>query len=221
MKIINQSNSILNISIQPLEELELVGRVCYKSEHKIDKDTAIDFVKKIIKNKHESILEFGDGLTVKFITNRGVTHELVRHRLFSFAQESTRYVKYNNIEFIKPVWCSDKLLGQHTIEWNNNIGIRKEGEIELSNSENIWFWSMARIEKDYKDLLNCGWRTEEAREVLTNSLKTEIVVKGNFRQWRHVFKLRTSKKAHPQIRELMQTLLNNLKMAIPVIFDDI
>jgi len=172
---------------------------------------------------HHAMIEFGD-IIVRFITNRGVTHELVRHRLCSFAQESTRYVKYDGeMEFIRPVWCSEQVLGKHTIEWAALIGKRLEGQInpELPPGDNVWFWNQTIAERDYCKLLDCGWRPEQAREVLPNSLKTEIVVKANLREWRHIFQLRISKKAHPQIRALMLPLLTDLKEKIPVVFDDI
>ena len=139
-------------------------------------------------------------IIIKFISNRGVTHEMVRHRLCSFAQESTRYVDYqSDMEFIKPVWADEKPLD----------------EIKF------WIESCERAERDYKMLRSMGWRPEQAREVLPNALKTEIVVKGNIREWRHIFKLRCSKAAHPQIRSLMIPCMKELQGKIPVIFDDI
>jgi len=143
------------------------------------------------------MIEFGD-IIIKFITNRGVTHELVRHRLCSFAQESTRYVRYDGtMEFIKPEWFSD---------------------LEAIAR---WEQAMYDAEEHYIFLLNNGWRPEQAREVLPNSLKTEIVVKANIREWRHIFTLRCSKAAHPQIRGLMLPLLKELKTKLPIVFDDL
>src|SRR6056297_1703389 len=139
------------------------------------------------------MIEFGD-ITVRFITNRGVTHELVRHRLFSFAQESTRYVRYSGqIEFIKPCW------------WKGST----------EDQRRIFQAAIGHAETCYTVLIASGWRPEQAREVLPNSLKTEIVVKGNIREWRHMFQLRTSKKAHPQMRALMLPLLEELQQKIP------
>jgi thymidylate synthase (FAD) len=223
MKIIKQSHEIIGLPVNAIQMIEKAGRTCYKSEDNIASDSAKGFVKTLIDRGHYAMLEFGD-ITVRFITNRGVTHELVRHRLFSFAQESTRYVRYDGqMEFIQPVWCSDKVLGTHTIEWRQIIGTRAEGQInpELSPGENVWFWNQAIAERDYCNLLDCGWRPEQAREVLPNSLKTEIIVKGNIREWRHCLTLRTSRKAHPQMRALMTPLLNELQGKAPVIFDDI
>jgi thymidylate synthase (FAD) len=199
MKLVDQSHEIIKLSDNVLKNIEISGRTCYKSEKKITDKSSAKFVSKLIKNGHDAMLEFGD-ITVKFITNRGVTHELVRHRLFSFAQESTRYVRYReDIEFIIPVWWSLCNFGQ----------------------KKAWKISMREVELNYFSLLTQGWKPEEARDVLPNALKTEIIVKGNIREWRHMLKLRTSLKAHPQMMSLMYGLLTNLKKQVPVLFDDI
>jgi thymidylate synthase (FAD) len=223
MKIIEQNHEILSMPDNPLELIEASARTCYKSENKIGctqrecvtndmfgwsldcdntdckKHSSYKLIKSLIKNKHDAMIEFGD-IIVKFITNRSVTHELVRHRLCSFAQESTRYVRYDgSMEFIRPVW------------W---FQVSRESQIE-------WVCAMEQAEGRYHNLLAEDWRPEQAREVLPNSLKTEIVVKANLREWRHIFQLRCSKKAHPQMRSLMINLLIDLKTKIPLIFDDI
>jgi len=153
-------------------------------------------------NGHDAMLEFGQ-IIIKFITNRGVSHELVRHRLFSFAQESTRYVRYHSedIEMIEPVWLSDVTDANHA----------------------YFLWQQACLETIayYLRLIGTGWSAQQAREVLPNSLKTEIIVSGNPREWRHCLKLRTSDKAHPQMRALMAPVLEELKIKLPVLFDDI
>ena len=199
MKIIEQSWEWIQKPILSLQLIEKAGRTCYKSEDKITNDSAKKFVLTILKSGHESVIEHVNA-SVKFITNRGVTHELVRHRLCAFSQESTRYVKYDgDMEFIKPVW------------W--------ETSDEAPKFE--WERAMKNAEEAYLNLLRQGWRPEQAREVLPNSLKTEIVVSANMREWRHIFKLRTSKAAHPQIRELMLSCLKGFRKEIPVLFDDI
>lgn len=199
MRIVEQYYEILSIPDSHLAILETAGRICYKSEDKITPTSARKFVAMLINKEHHAMIEFGD-IIVKFITNRGVTHELVRHRVCSFAQESTRYVKYNNqMEFIRPVWW---------YEWD-------------SNKRSLWTEQMKSIEETYQKLLKAGAQPQQAREVLPNSLKTEIVVKANFREWRHILNLRCSKAAHPQMRELMLSLLHELKIKLPVIFDDI
>ena len=198
MKIINQNWEWIQKPNLPLEIIEQCGRTCYKSEDKITSDSAGKFVKVILKNGHESVIEHVSA-SVRFITNRGVTHELVRHRLCAFSQESTRYVKYDGeMEFIQPVW------------WT-----------QLNRSQQIKFEeSLKDAEWRYQDLLLNGWRPEQAREVLPNALKTEIIVTANLREWRHIFKLRTSNAAHPQIRELMRSCLKGFKKEIPILFDD-
>ena len=199
MKIIDQSWEWVQKPELPLELIEGAGRTCYKSEEKITEGSAKKFVKRILKSGHESVIEHVSA-SVRFITNRGLTHELVRHRLCAFSQESTRYVRYDgNMEFIKPVW------------------------FDSSTSEQKYLFENAcsQAESYYLQLLEQKWRPEQAREVLPNALKTEIVVSCNLREWRHIFKLRTSKAAHPQIRALMQDCLVGFKEAIPVLFDDI
>jgi len=200
MRIVEQSHEIMECSDDALQLIERAGRTCYKSEDKITDDSAERFVKMLIDRGHHAMLEFG-WIVVKFITNRGVTHELVRHRPASYAQESTRYVNYggDDIQFIKPVWY--------------------EGTSPMAKY--LWRRSMNSAETAYKALLGAGWRPEQAREVLPNSLKTEIVAMGNTREWRHIFSLRCSNAAHPQMRALMRPLLAEVRSRIPVLFDDV
>lgn len=198
MKLIDQSWEWVIKPINPLETLERIGRVCYKSEDKITPESAPRFVKMLIDNKHESVLEHITA-SVRFITMRSVTHELVRHRHCAFSQESTRYISYKgkDIEFINP------------------IGAPKD-YIPLDYET-----TLCKLEEVYNSLLAKGWKPQGAREILPNALKTEIVVTTNLREWRHIFKMRISKEAHPQIRALMTSCLEGFKREIPVIFDDI
>lgn len=240
MKIIEQRHEIISLPENLLETLEKAGRTCYKSEDKIGcslnegtecyyqdnlispecdeyhclKHSSHKFIQTLIKRGHHAMIEFGD-IIVKFITNRGVSHELVRHRICSFAQESTRYVKYDGeMEFIKPVWLNNLALGTY----QNHKDYEK---IPSASPMYSFLLSCSADESTYKYLLDYEWRPEQAREVLPNSLKTEIVVKANIREWRHIFSLRTSKAAHPQMRALMIPLLEELKEKLPVVFDDI
>lgn len=180
-----------------LKKIEKCGRVCYKSENKIDNGTAEKFVGNIIKRGHESVLEHAS-FSVRFVTDRANTHELVRHRLASFSQESQRYVAYDgDMEFIRQVDIT-------------------------GTKENHWRECMELAEKEYLALRRYDKLSPQlARSVLPNSTKTEIIVTANLREWRHILKLRTSKAAHPQMRALMIPLLNKLKKLIPVVFDDI
>jgi thymidylate synthase (FAD) len=205
MKIINSTFEIMsNInSDEMLESIERYGRVCYKSEDRITNGSAKDFIETIIKSGHESVIEH-EKITVKIICDRGVSHEIVRHRIASYSQESTRYCNYSQNKFgreltlIKPCF------------WN-----------ESSAEYQLWLQTMQVIENTYNNLVDAGAKPEEARCILPNSLKTEIVVTMNLREWRHFFKLRTSNKAHPQMREIAIPLLKHFQELIPVIFDDI
>lgn len=213
MKIIEQHYEILSLPENLLETLEKAGRTCYKSEDKITPESAPKFVGMLRDRGHHAMIEFGD-IIVRFVTNRGVTHEIVRHRLSSFAQESTRYVRYDGeMEFIRPVWCSDKVLGIFNESYDFDV-------VE-NHAENSFLSLLFLAEDHYKNLLDNGWQPQQAREVLPNALKTEIVWKANIREWRHIFTLRCSKAAHPQMRALMIPLMAELKGLLPVVFDDI
>lgn len=216
MQLIRPSYQILT----PLEQvlffpafLEAAGRTCYKSEDRIGPNTAEPFVKKLVCDlKHESVIEHCS-LSVRFIVDRGVSHEMVRHRLASFSQESTRYCNYGKkgVVFIIPPWC--KVL-------EGSYGI---GGVPPSSSmgDTLWFQSMWGASVSYELLLLQGWAPQQARAVLPNSLKTEVVMTANLREWRHVLTLRTSRAAHPQIREVMVPLLRDLQGVLPVVFGDI
>lgn len=215
MKIIKPSYEILTpISkggIKELQHIEKIGRVCYKSEDRITEDgeSAKKFVKMLISNGHEAMIEHSS-LSVKFVVDRGVSHELVRHRIASFAQESTRYCNYskdkfgNEITVILPCF------------FDTGMGI-------LSNSlvYQEWKLSCEWAEEHYFNLLKMGATPQQARTVLPNSLKTEITITANYREWRNFFKLRTAEASHPQMREVTIPLLKELKTLIPIIFDDI
>ena len=186
-----------------LKRLEQCGRVCYKSEAKIAENSAPVFVANIIKRGHEAVLEHCS-FTVKFICDRGVSHEIVRHRLASYCQESTRYCNYgkdgfgNEITVIRPLF-----LKEGTTAWS------------------VWEEACQYAENSYFDMLAFGCTPQEARSVLPNSLKTEVVMTANIREWRHFLKLRCSSAAHPQMREVALILLEKVHKLIPVCFDDI
>jgi thymidylate synthase (FAD) len=205
MQIINPSHEILFLpsAQEALELIERAGRTCYKSEHKISDDSAAAFIQRIVQSGHESVIEHSV-CTVRIICDRGVSHELVRHRLAAYSQESTRYANYSQERFgqeitvIKPCF------------WP-----------EGSREYHLWYKAMEQAEKTYMELLQMGASPQKARSVLPNSLKTEVVMTCNFREWRHVLRLRCSQAAHPQIREVMFNLLADLKQRIPVLFDDL
>jgi len=196
---------------EPLALIERAGRICYKSESRISEDSCRNFAQSILNMGHESVIEHS-AMTVKFICDRGVTHELVRHRLCAFSQESTRYCNYKGgVTFVIPPWMTQIEEGEYIFDDRENYG----------GTERRWFEYMCASESMYQYLLEYSWSPQQARSVLPNSLKTEIVVTANFREWRHIFKLRCSKAAHPQMREIMIPLLTKCKEIIPVIFDDI
>lgn len=211
MILVKPSHKILFISPEPLKTIEAAGRTCYKSEDKITADSAEKFVKMVVKRGHHSVIEHAF-MSVRFICDRGVTHELVRHRLAAYSQESTRYCNYKGgVTFVIPPEL--KFSPGEYYAWDDFE--------EYKNPAWVWFRGMVNAEENYIDLLKIGWSPQQARSVLPNSLKTEIVMTANLREWMHVLKLRTSKAAHPQIRELMIPLLEEVKTLIPIVFDDI
>jgi thymidylate synthase (FAD) len=188
-----------------LEAIERAGRLCYKSEDKIIQGSAERFVKMLLSRGHEAMIEHGGLICLKFTCDRGISHELARHRLFSFAQESTRYCNYAGGKFGKEITVIKPLF------WD-----------EGSKAYEVWKEACETAEKAYSILVNAlGETPEKARSVLPNSLKTEMAVSGNPRQWRQCLKLRLDEHAHPQMREVMKLALEILKGKIPVLFDDI
>ena len=204
MKIIKPSIAILTeINTEDIyKKIELIGRTCYKSENLITEDSAKIFIRNIVKSGHESVIEHIN-ISIKIICDRGVTHEIVRHRIASYSQESTRYCNYskdkfgNELSFIKPCF------------WHEN-----------SEEYLIWSSAMEYAERTYLKLIESGVKPEEARSVLPNSLKTEIVMTANLREWRHFLKLRTSEKAHPQMREIANLIKEEFTKTIPLIFEN-
>ena len=188
---------------QIMKHIERAGRVCYKSESRISDNSADKFIANIIKSGHESVIEHVS-LTFKIICDRGVTHEIVRHRLASYSQSSTRYCNYasdkfgNELTFIKPCF------------W------KEDDENYL-----LWKQTLEVAEKNYLAMIKNGARPEQARSILPNSLKTEIFMTANLREWRHFLKLRTSKRAHPQMREVALKIHKILVENLPIIFSDI
>lgn len=210
MRVIKPSVEL--IDCPPWEEifknLERCGRVCYKSEDRITPVSAEKFIKGVIKSGHESVLEH-EKITVKVTCDRGVSHEIVRHRIASYSQESTRYCNYSNekfgseLTFISPCFWADT------------------DDDHSKRLFNIWADEMQRIENAYNEMIQCGAKPEEARSILPNSLKTEIVMTMNIREWRHFFKMRLSSRAHPQMREVAKMIYKEFTDRIPVLFSDI
>lgn len=201
MQLIGQSHTIVQFPENILEDMERAARICYQSEGAITPESAPILIRKLLTKKHNAMIEFSD-IWISLITNRGVTHELVRHRAgVSYAQESTRYCVYmkDSVLFIKPVWFDDS----------------------SEEQKELFLTSCVNAEKTYIQLLKSGWSAQKAREVLPHSLKTQILVKANIREWMHILNLRCSNEAHPQMRALMKNVLKELYGRCPLIFEDL
>lgn len=217
MKVINASYVIESeINGQEiLKQIEKVARTCYKSEDKTTEDSAERMIRSLIKSGHESTIEHAS-ITVRFICDRGVSHEIVRHRIASYGQESTRYCNYSQGKYDNEISVIDIAKG---IELDTKMKSLDVETINLILRE--WYQACEDAQHHYMKMLELDCTPQIARSVLPNSLKTELVVTMNMREWRHFFKLRTDIAAHPQMREVAIPLLKELKSKVPVIFDDI
>lgn len=209
MKVIQTSYEILTDLSDPikiLKDIERAGRVCYKSENNITDDSCITFCKNIINRGHEAVIEHSQ-LSVRFTVDRAIANELVRHRLASYCQESSRYCNYSKDKFY------------------NEIKVIEPEELlpRSSTDYNIWWVSCKNAEEAYMTMISNDVKPEIARSVLPLSTATEIIMTANIREWRNVLKLRSSHnmRAHPQMRSICDRLLEELKSKIPVLFDDI
>ena len=208
MRVINAGYEIISDlnGSEILKHIERCARVCYKSEDRITAGSAEKMVAALIRSGHEAMLEHYS-FTVKFICDRGIANELVRHRIASFAQESSRYCCYAKDKFGKELTFINPCF------WEPN-----------SDNYARWFHEMDEAEKTYLAMIEDGATPEQARDILPMSIKTEIVMTANLREWRHFFKLRAegvTGKPHPQMLEITIPLLKELKQKIPVVFDDI
>lgn len=224
MKVINPSFEFVNEpdSEQILNTIERAYRICYLSEPKGNRDT---FIKSKIQAGHESPLEHAN-ISVIITTNRGVTHEIVRHRVASYCQESTRYCNYskdkfkNKLTFIRPSWCSENILGEHIADSIVKCACLPNKKYY----EDYWLLACANCENMYLNLINEGYPPEQARDILNNSVATKIMVTMNIREWRHFFKLRaigTTGKPHPEMQQIAIPMLKEFQEKIPVVFDDL
>jgi len=186
------------------QEIEKVGRTCYKSEDKIGPNTAEKFVRARRKTHHHAMLEFGGAARLTIVADRGLTHELVRHRLCSFAQESTRYCNYSKGKFD----------GEITV-------VEQPGLEEGTHARELWEIAMRKAENAYLLLLENGVKPEIARSVLPIGLKSEINIAANLREWRHIFTMRCAKAAHPIIRGIMLEALKVFNDRMPAIYEDL
>ena len=197
MRIVLPSVERLSFTPRPLQLIELAGRTCYRSKSDLTEETAIKFVRMIMKRGHESVLEHASA-TYRIVCGRGVSHELVRHRIASYSQMSTRYCDLNgeDIEFIEPFPMKPV-------------------------NRCLWINACEDAERHYKELRDSGETPQIARSVLPICVKTEIVVTTNFREWRHIFSLRCARAAHPAIRYLMTEIYKEFKRDWPVIVEDL
>ena len=203
MNLIEQKVKIIHVS--PVKYIDQAARVCYKSEGEKS------LIPKLLKKGHTSPLEFMD-MIVEITCDRGISHELVRHRLCSFCQESTRYVDYKKeLTFIIPIWAENIPSGRYLIG---------DCPIDVTQAELLWFNSMLEVELVYKRLRQAGWSPQKARSVLPHSLTTRIYMKANMTEWRHIFKLRRGEDVHPQMKNLMEDLFQKAQKKIPEVFSD-
>lgn len=224
MILLKPKYEIQEILTNSIDLINYAGRLCYRVPSPENRHEYREYVRKIIKAGHESVIEHSF-LSVLFICDRGISHQLVRHRLASFTQESSIRSRQLNDEpeFIVPFWF--KGIYDNVDEINKAL---KRGWIatevaiafNLSPFEEAFLTYLHNAEYNFKNFKKQYGR-EMARDLLPICLATRILVSANFREWRHILRLRTSKHAHPQIREIMLPLLEELKMTIPVIFDDI
>lgn len=231
----------LNTSIvgaELLQYIEYCARISHRSEDKQTDESFDRFLRSVVMDKGDwSVVEHVN-LSVEFLIDRGVSHELVRHRLASYTQESTRFVNYEkkmppSFVYPKPdVECEYCLLGaSHGVTpfghgtadpfglWLHSVG--DGARHEQCAYDNAWLLSIARAEEGYRNLIARGWRPQEARSVFPNALATKIVATMNLRTWRHVFMMRTTQQVHPQMRQVMIPLLAEFKSLIPILYEDI
>lgn len=204
MRIIKPSFEIVSVvnGDKILMNIESAGRTCYRSEDAITPHSARLFVKSLIDMGHHSVLEH-ESISVRIICDRGILAEITRHRLVSYSVESTRYCSYGKEKFGKEITVIDPR------PYISGIAFE------------IWKEEMIDAEDAYFSLLKNDTAPQMARSVLPNSLKTELVMTCNLREWRHFFTLRTSRKAHPQMRQIACPMLAKFRKLVPIMFDDV
>lgn len=213
-----------------LKRIERAIRTAYKSEEHIKIGSAEKLIKKIVHElKHLSTIEH-ESVSVRIWCDRGVSHEIVRHRLASYTQESSRYCNYtankfnNQVKYIIPSWLDErvkKFLEDGKAKTIKDI-LDEKPDLPDHRALIYWWTAMHQAEINYENLIQDeGWTAQQARAVLPNSLKTELVMTANLREWRHFFRMRADKAAHPQMREIAEPMLVDFKKQIPVIFEDL
>ena len=231
MKLAKPSIEFLWLTPDPLITIEEAGRTCYKSEGNIHVGSAAKFVQKLLDRGHHAMIEHASA-SYRVACDRGVTHEIVRHRLFSYGQESTRFCNYKSgVTFIIPPWT------KHMPAENAHTCTEDQVRQSIHTPECRWLFAIQVAEQEYIQLLDDGWTPQQARSVLPNSLKTEIIMTANLREWRHFFSLRCTPKSipvekkvngifygegapHPQMQEIANMLLKDIRGKVPVLFDE-
>lgn len=196
-----------------LRSIAAAGRVCYQSEANGKSDA--DFVRSVIARGHESVIEH-EKLSVQIICDRGVTHEVVRHRIASYSQESTRYCNYSKDKFDNEITFIDLTAGVMLCPVTSKLD-----PVTIHRILDEWWAACEDAERHYMHMIELGASPQIARSVLNNSTKTAIIVTMDLREWRHFFKLREAPAAHPQMREIAIPMLKMFREAVPVIFDDL
>ena len=217
MRLLKPSHNLIlpGNGVEILKFIEQAARVCYKSEAKISTESCHEFIAMLLHKGHFTPIEHVS-FTAHIICDRGVSHELVRHRIASINQESTRYCKYkDDVQFVIPSWIDCIRPGIYT-------DISAIDDIAVDNPHACtWITAMFFAEAYYKKLLLHNWSAQQARSVLPNSLKTELYITANLREWRHILQLRCLNAAHPDMQALMRPILAEVQSKIPIIFDDI
>lgn len=213
INLIRPKFEIINFPADILRPIEIAARTCYKSEDLIKEGSAERLVKHLIANDHMAMFEFVD-IHVKLFISRAIANEVVRHRIPSYAQSSTRYCNYSGkpIDFIIPHWATNVPEGVVT------GGRYKDVLPIMSDLETLFVDDCLSSASAYNDRIDLKQKPEDARGCLTNDLATEINIKTNLREWLHIFKLRRSMKAHPDIRLIMDMLYEEFNKRCPIIF---
>jgi thymidylate synthase (FAD) len=231
MNIVRPYAKLLNVDLsRSLAVIEGAGRVSHRSEELQTETSTQKFIENVVmKHGDWSIVEHVSA-SVEFYVDRGITHEIVRHRLFSYTQESTRFVNYEKKmppSFIYPkpdIVCGYCLEGDQVRFSPSKWGDWLHGPVDSGQFcaySPLWLNSIATVEEAYKKLLADGWRPQEARSVFPNALASKLIMTGNLRAWRHFFVMRVSKEAHPQMRQVTIPLLEEFRKMVPLLFDDI
>lgn len=209
MILTKQRTTLIQSTADPLAIIEYAGRTCYASALSLTPELQNSFVRQLVRQKHESVLEHASA-TFEIITSRDISHEIVRHRIASYSQESTRYRDYKQLTFIIPPWVNIEE-GEYT----------EKPDYVKHETVSIWFEQLLFAEKTYLRLRELDCAPEVARSVLPGQTKTKLVATANFRQWRHFIKLRSAPAAHAEIREIAIRILQELRQLAPPAFFDL